>query len=47
MTVLLRIHMNILFACFCLIYIVKFIDILVKIEVLRNRQEVMFINRNG
>ena len=39
--------MKILFACICLIYIVKFIDILVKNEVLRNRQEVMLINRFG
>ena len=39
--------MKILFACICLIQKVKFIDILVKIEVLRNREEVMFINRFG
>ena len=39
--------MKILFACIRLILKVKFIDILVKTEVLRNRQEVMLINRFG
>ena len=38
---------KILLICICLFCKVKIIDILVKIEVFRNRQKMMFNNRLG